>query len=92
MSEERRLNFVCAWLAFSPTADVLTVSAVTDADTATPGKWAQIDRPVRFSAGVHIRMEVRQYAGRRSRDGECDDNGPDLTGVGWRQRRVPGAD
>ncbi|MGH8827710.1 MAG: hypothetical protein ACRDVZ_08990, partial [Jiangellaceae bacterium] len=41
------------WLPCSPSVDARIVRAVADADTATSGKWARTDRPVRASAGVY---------------------------------------
>src|SRR5215467_1813935 len=46
-------------------SSVPLVEAVDDADTATLGKWAPTNRPVRPSASVSMRMEVRQGAGER---------------------------
>jgi RNA polymerase sigma-70 factor (TIGR02960 family) len=53
MRYDGRLKRIRAWLPFSPSVDVRIVRAVDDADTATSGKWAPSNRPVRPSAGVH---------------------------------------
>src|SRR5260370_5368303 len=49
----------------APSAGVRIVRTVGVADTATPGKWAPANRPVRALAGVYTRVKVRQSAGRR---------------------------
>jgi hypothetical protein len=48
----RRLNLICPWLPVPPAVGVQILRAVDDPDTATSGKWAPTNRPVRPSAGV----------------------------------------
>src|SRR6266545_5367645 len=43
------------WFLFPLSVDVRTVGAVDEVDTATPGKWAPANRPVRPAAGVCTR-------------------------------------
>src|SRR5712692_10204688 len=66
-----------------------SLSATRGVDTAAWGIWAPTNRTVHSSAGVYIRMEVRQGAGRRRRYG--GDRRLDLKGAGRGRRRVPAA-
>ncbi len=92
MSKARRLKLLCAWLPFSPSVDVRIVIAADDADTATSGKWARTNRPVRASPGVYTGWKCDKVREEGDATGEGGDSRPDLKGAGRGRRRVPRAD